>query len=81
MELSCFLNAHIYHEEDGDEHLPPAKVTDFQDRLHLLRQLPFCDYWVLELREEKALLDTLDVVDEFFKLEFTSDFGSIDLRV
>ena len=64
-----FLNAHIYHEEEGDWHVPPQKVADLTDRLNLLRQLPLCDWWVLELREKQALLDTLDVVREFFEVE------------
>jgi hypothetical protein len=64
-----FLNAHIYHKENGGQHLPPKKVADLVDRLHFLRQLPLCDWWVLELREEKALIETLQVVREFFQLE------------
>lgn len=60
-----FLNAHIYHEEEGDRHVPPADVSDLSDRLHLLLQLPLCDWWVLELREEQALLQTRDVVTRF----------------
>ena len=59
------VNAHIYHRENGDEHLPPENIADLYDRLCLLRQLPSCDWWVLELREEKALLDTLTIVREF----------------
>ena len=60
-----FLNAHVYHEETMDGHLPPATLTDIEDRLRLLRRLPFCDWWVLELREERALLQTLNMVREF----------------
>lgn len=58
------LNAHIYHEERDDRHTAPGSLADLEDRLHLLTCLP-CDWWVLELREEKALLETLRVVREF----------------
>jgi sugar phosphate isomerase/epimerase len=58
------LNAHVYHEERADGHLPPEKLDDLSDRLNLLRCLP-CDWWVLELREESALLSTLKIVHQF----------------
>lgn len=60
-----FLNAHIYHEEDGNQHLPARKVAEIKDRLELLTELDSCDWWVLELREKQALLETLGVVREF----------------
>lgn len=60
-----FLNVHIYHREDGDRHLSPASLTEIEARLRLVRQLPRCDWWVLELREREALLSTLEVVKEF----------------
>lgn len=58
------FNAHIYHEERDDRHTAPQSLADLEDRLHLLTCLP-CDWWVLELREEEALLETLRVVREF----------------
>ena len=58
------FNAHIYHEEQENGHLPPEELNDLMDRLWLLSCLP-CDWWVLELREETALLSTLRVVREF----------------
>ncbi|MCU0586735.1 MAG: sugar phosphate isomerase/epimerase [Syntrophobacteraceae bacterium] len=57
-------NAHIYHEERAGGHTAPDSLADLEDRLHLLTCLP-CDWWVLELREESALLKTLQVVREF----------------
>jgi sugar phosphate isomerase/epimerase len=60
-----FLNAHIYHAEDGGRHLSPASITDLEERLRLVRRLPHCDWWVLELREKRPLLSTLEVVTEF----------------
>lgn len=56
------LNAHIYHEEDGHGHHPPGTAAEIAPRLEMLRRLPSCDWWVLELREEQALLQTLRVV-------------------
>jgi len=63
------LNAHVYHEENEHGHLPPQTLEDLQERLTLLRHLPACDWWVLELREEAALLTTLRVVRQFFRQE------------
>ena len=64
-----FYNAHIYHEEKGGAHLPPLAVEDLQERLCLLQRLPSCEWWVLELREKRALLDTLRIVRQFLNLE------------
>lgn len=60
-----FLSAHIYHEEKGTRHLAAEKMTDLKDRLQLLRNLPLCDWWVLELRQQEPLLSTLRMVREF----------------
>ena len=60
-----FLNAHIYHEETASGHMPPKEVSDVEDRLSLLARLAGCDWWVLELREEGALLETLAAVRTF----------------
>lgn len=62
-----FLNAHVYHLEEGDRHLPPARLFDLEDRLRLLQTLPACDWWVLELREKGPLLQTLQVVRAYFE--------------
>jgi len=59
-------NAHVYHEERDDRHLPPSSLDDVSDRLGLLSCLA-CDWWVLELREEEPLLATLKVVREFLE--------------
>jgi sugar phosphate isomerase/epimerase len=59
------LSAHIYHEETSAGHVPPSDYSDLDDRLRLLRGLPLCDWWVLELRDEKSLLQTLDCVRGF----------------
>jgi len=61
-----FLNAHVYHDErESCGHVPPTSPADVDDRLDLVLGLPLCDWWVLELREERALLHTLRVVREF----------------
>ncbi len=61
------LSAHIYHEETAEGHIAPIHHSDLDDRLHLLRGLPLCDWWVLELREDKSLLHTLDCVRGFLQ--------------
>jgi sugar phosphate isomerase/epimerase len=58
------FNAHIYHEETEDGHLPPAKLEDVLERLHLLSTLP-CDWWVLELRNLNDLMGTLKIVQAY----------------
>jgi sugar phosphate isomerase/epimerase len=62
------LHAHIYHVENETGHIPPQKVTDLEERLQLLRTLSSCNWWVLELREEQALLDTLKVIRDFLTM-------------
>jgi sugar phosphate isomerase/epimerase len=63
-----FVNAHIYHEETEAGHLPPATVAQMELRLRLLETLPLCDWWVLELREETALKQTLGVVQDYLRM-------------
>jgi len=65
------LNAHIYHEETLDGHIPPSQCGDLDERLRLLQGLPLCDWWVLELRDEKSLLQTLDCVRAFLQARAT----------
>ena len=60
-----FVNAHVYHEEDESGHVPPANLAQMEDRLRLLDTLPLCDWWVLELREEEALRQTLSIIAEY----------------
>jgi sugar phosphate isomerase/epimerase len=57
-------NAHIYHEEYNHSHWPPQTLDDIAARLDVLQSLP-CDWWVLELRDEPALLATLKVMREY----------------
>jgi sugar phosphate isomerase/epimerase len=59
-----FCNAHVYHVENGNGHIPPRRLEDIRDRLNLLGSLPLCDWWVLELREEQALHTTLAIIKE-----------------
>ena len=59
-------NAHVYHAENSNGHIPPRCLEDIRDRLNLLGSLPLCDWWVLELREEEALHTTLAVIKEHF---------------
>lgn len=59
------VNAHIYDRENSRGHLPPASLEDLRERLDLLAGLPLCDWWVLELREESALHQTLGVIREY----------------
>ncbi len=61
-----FVNAHVYHEERSRGHVPPQKLADLRERLLLIEKLPLCRWWVLELREEAGLLQTLSIVREFF---------------
>lgn len=59
------LNAHIYHEETSDGHVPAGHYGQLDQRLHLLKDLPLCDWWVLELRDEQSLVQTLGDVNQF----------------
>lgn len=63
------LNAHVYHKELDNRHFPPESVDDVAHRLDLLRALPACEWWVLELRDEPSLRSTLDVVRRYLEKE------------
>jgi len=63
-----FVNAHVYHEETEAGHVPPVNLAQMEDRLRLLDTLPLCDWWVLELREEEALRQTLGIVGEYLRV-------------
>lgn len=60
------FNAHIYHEEIDDRHVPPSSLDDIRGRLDLLSSLG-CSWWVLELREKAALMETLKVVRQYLE--------------
>ena len=60
------FNAHVYHEEINDRHVPPVCLDDVRGRLDLLSSLS-CNWWVLELREEAPLLTTLKIVREYLE--------------
>lgn len=68
-----FLNAHVYHEETSEGHQPPGQLSDLEHRLLLLTELPLCDWWVLELRDEEPLLQTLRVAREFVHTHFFNE--------
>jgi hypothetical protein len=38
-----------------------------ESRLRLLDTLPLCTWWVLELREEAALKQTLGIIKDYFR--------------
>ncbi len=57
------LNAHVYHTE-GSGHVPPECLEEIQDRLDLLYDVG-CQWWALEIREVKGLLQTSKVIDEY----------------
>lgn len=61
-----FCNAHVYHLETEAGHLPPQRLEDIQDRLDLLSELPLCDWWVLELRDEAAVRLALPILREYW---------------
>ena len=64
-----FLNAHVYNVENSEGHLAPDSLSDMKNRLSLLRSLPLCDWWVLELHREEPFLQTLRVTREFLDQE------------
>jgi sugar phosphate isomerase/epimerase len=57
--------AHIYHEEQDDQHLPPSETADIVNRLDMLWRLPDCTWWLLELRNKDALVQTREVIDRY----------------
>jgi sugar phosphate isomerase/epimerase len=62
-------NAHIYHTEIlGMGHIAPQKREDIEDRLYLLKNVG-CEWWVIEIRECKKLLEARKIVDEHLHSE------------
>jgi sugar phosphate isomerase/epimerase len=58
-------NAHIYHTEILDlGHIAPKKREDIEDRLSLLKNIG-CEWWVIEIRDGKGLLEVRKIVDEY----------------
>jgi len=64
-----FMGAHIYDEEHDGNHHPPQGVMDIIGRLQILRRLPRCHWWVLELWDHDALVETLGMVRSFLAWE------------
>ncbi len=67
------FNAHIYHEETNDRHVPPQCLDDIGNRLNLLSSLQ-CEWWVLELRQKEDLLSTLKIVQEYLEKGYDTCF-------
>ena len=72
------FNAHVYHTEiPGVGHAPPANLSEIEDRLRLLQEIG-CEWWVLEVKNQKELLQTRKIVDEYLmrvESHGTSDIG------
>jgi sugar phosphate isomerase/epimerase len=75
-----FVNAHIYHEETEAGHIPPTILAQMESRLRLLDTLPLCHWWVLELREEEALRQTLGIVEEYLRGRFSGPNQPIAIK-
>ncbi|MDY6950932.1 MAG: TIM barrel protein [Thermodesulfobacteriota bacterium] len=59
------LNAHVYHTELANRgHIPPERLEKIKDRLEILKNIG-CHWWVLELWNEKELLQTKRIIDEY----------------
>jgi endonuclease IV len=58
------LNAHIYHTETkGEGHVGPASIDDIYHRVALLKEVPSCDWWVIELKKISAILYTRELLN------------------
>jgi sugar phosphate isomerase/epimerase len=57
-------NAHIYHTEaKGEGHVAPAGIEDIVDRIELLKEVPSCDWWVIELKQINDILHTRELLN------------------
>jgi sugar phosphate isomerase/epimerase len=72
-------NAHVYDEEiSGKGHMAPDNLEDIKVRLELLRKIG-CSWWVLEVHEVDALLQTRRVVDAYVReINASGASGSYD---
>lgn len=57
------VNAHIYHTEiKGKGHVAPACMEDICGRVELLKEVPSCDWWVIELKKIHDILYTRELL-------------------
>jgi sugar phosphate isomerase/epimerase len=69
-------NAHIYHTEILDlGHIAPKRREDIEDRLSLLKDIG-CDWWVIEIRERRELLEARRIVDEYLHSEASAQLDT-----
>lgn len=60
-------NAHVYHDElEGIGHVAPESESDIEERLDILMESG-CRWWTLEIREEKGLMQTRQIVDRYLE--------------
>ncbi len=58
------LSAHIYHTETrGEGHVAPASIADIYDRVELLKEVPSCNWWVIELKKINDILYTRELLN------------------
>jgi sugar phosphate isomerase/epimerase len=62
------FNAHIYDTEiPGVGHLPPQRLGDIKSRLDILKRID-CSWWTLEIRDVEGVLQTKQIVSDYFNL-------------
>lgn len=60
------LNAHLYHTETrGEGHVAPARIEDIYDRVELLKEVPSCKWWVIELKKINDILYTRELLNHY----------------
>lgn len=60
-------HAHIYKEENGEGHIPPETIDDLGiDLLDALMETS-CRWWVIELAEKKAALQTKKLLETYIE--------------
>lgn len=78
--LDMITGAHVYDVElPGAGHLPPLNIQDFERRLSILARLPFCNWWVIELKHLKQLINTKAICDRFIS-KFKADSRLVSVR-
>ena len=68
-------NAHVYHTETDQGHIPPTRIEDIEKRLDILRHIG-CRWWVIEIRDAKKLLWTKQMVDDYIEKSFLTEVPS-----
>ncbi len=70
------FSAHIYHTETPRGHEPPKSLEDIRPRLDVLRWLPNCNWWVIELHRPEEVLACRQILRKYLQSKRSYEMSS-----